>query len=1009
MRKNNHKNRIIRAISETLEARALFDVTPISFSSSVSFVAGTGPDAIASADFNGDGNADLAVADQSAHKVNVFFGNGAGAFSAGPVLALSAAPVAIITGDFNGDGKPDIAVATTAGDGASGSAVDVFLNNGDGTFGLGQITAIQANSTAGDPVALAAADFNKDGHLDLAVSIYSVSGVGAAGVMIGTGNGSFSTPTLYPVNGFATGIAAGEFNGDSNADLAVASTSVDIASGAKNDGTASNTISTFLGDGLGNFTPGAAGATLSTSGVLDSLSTINLTASNTLGLLAGSTDGTVTVIPNTGGSFNTSAIATVAGGTGVTAVGDFNLDGIPDFVSANGGGLYPFNSVTVVPGIGSGGIGTSQDLAVGSSPVGVVVADFNNDGKPDIASVNENDGTVSVLLNTTAVTQVASRTTLASDNASVPAGSTVTLTATVNGVSVSPLAGESIPTGTVYFYDGSALLGSSALVSGTDQTEFQVSSLIVGNHALHAVYGGDTAYTGSKSAVLAQTISPTATQGPDLVGTLLSTTLPATLAPGESGTIRVQITNQGNTPASAVIENAAYLSLDNTVDPGSVALTLRGALARTRVRLKAGQSEILTGTVTVPQNTPLAGYQLLVQLNSTGSLLESVTTNNTVVSPTTYAVSDVFGTVAGRAGVLLNVADNNGTPALFRLTGPGSGAVNIGDAGVQIVLTGTTAASVLTITSPRGSALFTASDLTDTSAIGSIRAPGLSVTNTLALSGSAGSITLGSLGATMEGTFTLGTGVAPVINITNVVGMNLGTSGGIKSLTVGNWESGTIYAGWIGTLLARRDFNAVMYVGGSGDPGGFALKSATIRGTASRAWSAIGNVGRISITTTAPVANSWSFSSAGLLQSLSLGSSFYGGVNVFNIGTMQVRGDLNDALISTAANFNSLIVTGNLINTHVLAAEQAAGTLGSVRVTGGSTGSTIGAGVGGVTGLNPDIPPNGLGTIKAITVLGAVDANTRFLAANLPIHAVLGGKRVVPATDPHFAASAGTI
>jgi hypothetical protein len=43
-----------------------------------------------------------------------------------------------------------------------------------------------------------------------------------------------------------------------------------------------------------------------------------------------------------------------------------------------------------------------QTFAVGSAPVGAAVADFNGDGRPDLALVNYNDGTVSVLLNTTA-------------------------------------------------------------------------------------------------------------------------------------------------------------------------------------------------------------------------------------------------------------------------------------------------------------------------------------------------------------------------------------------------------------------------------------------------------------------------------------------------------------------------------------------------------------------------------------------------------------------------------
>jgi hypothetical protein len=1003
MRKKLRKNQLVRAFTEVLEHRRLFDVTPISFASSVSFVAGTAPDAIASADFNADGNADLAVADRATDKVNIFFGNGTGAFSAGPVLSLSAPPVAILTGDFNGDGKPDIAVATTAAVNQSTTAIVVFLNTGGGTFGLGQITTLSTTATPGEPVALAAADFNKDGHLDIAATEYDAyySGNGVAAVMLGNGNGTFAVPTLNPVTGYVTGIAAGDFTNNGDPDIAVTSTSVNVSSGATNDGSASNTLTIFSGDGLGDMTV-AGSQNIDTTGTVDNVSVANLTTDGTLGLLVGSTDGTVTVLPNIGGTFNTSAVATAAGGAGVTAVGDFNLDGIPDFVTANGGGLNSSNSVTVVPGAGSGTLSASQTLNVGSDPVAVVVGDFNNDGKPDIATANEGDTTVSILLNTTAVTRVASTTTLTSDNLSAPAGSTVTLTATVNGVSVSPLPGESIPTGTVYFYDGSTLLGSSAIVAGTDQTELQVSSLIVGDHSLHAVYGGDTAYAGDHSNVIAQVISPTATDGPDLVGTLLSSTLPTTIAPGETGTIRVQITNQGNQPGTAVIQNAAYLSLDSTVDPGSVSLDLRGGLARTKIHLKAGQSIVLTGTVTVPQTAPLASYSLLVALNTTGSLAESVPGNDTVVSATTDTVADVFGTVAGRAGVVLKVADANGTSATFRLSGPGSGAVNIGDDGTAIVLTGTTAASVLTMTTSRGSALFSATSLTDDSAIGSIRAPGLSVTDTLSLPGGVGNLTMGSFGQNTLaiGVITLGNSEPNVITIPSITNSNLNASGGIKSLTVNNWAAGTISAGWIGTIRSAHSFAAGVSLTGVGAPGGVALQSAAIPGQADGEFNITGNVGRISL---GSLPNSWACNISGSVQSLSMGPGFLGTIEVGSIGTLQVRGNLS-GIIDAATNIKSVSVTGNLVNAEILAGTQGVGALGSVRITGGLTTSIVAAGltIGVPVGSSTPATVNNNGTINSISIHGPVDAGSQFAAANLPKTAVLAGKRVTTATDTQF-------
>ena len=163
------------------------------------------------ADFNGDGNEDLAVADGADNRVYLFFGNGAGAFSAGPVLSLSSPPVGILTGDFNGDGRPDIAVACTAGEGQSTTSVDVFLNTGAGTFGLGQITTVETGAVPGEPVPIAAGDFNGDGHLDLAVGDYTNESIS---ILLGTGTGTFAAPVNYQSNAHPTAIAAAHFDND---------------------------------------------------------------------------------------------------------------------------------------------------------------------------------------------------------------------------------------------------------------------------------------------------------------------------------------------------------------------------------------------------------------------------------------------------------------------------------------------------------------------------------------------------------------------------------------------------------------------------------------------------------------------------------------------------------------------------------------------------------------------------------------------------------------------------
>jgi hypothetical protein len=85
------------------------------------------PKSGATGDFNGDGNADLAIANLSSNNVSVLLGNGNGTFQTAVTYSTGASPTFVVVSDFNGDRKPDLAVV-------NGSNISVLLGNGDGTF-----------------------------------------------------------------------------------------------------------------------------------------------------------------------------------------------------------------------------------------------------------------------------------------------------------------------------------------------------------------------------------------------------------------------------------------------------------------------------------------------------------------------------------------------------------------------------------------------------------------------------------------------------------------------------------------------------------------------------------------------------------------------------------------------------------------------------------------------------------------------------------------------------------
>ena len=290
------------------------------FQTAVDYGAGTGPRSIRSADVNGDGKPDLVVADSSTNQVSILLANSGGTFQGAVAYNTGTAPHAVTTGDFNGDGKADLAVANSGS-----SNVSILLGYGDGTFH----TAV--NYSAGTtPESVVTGDFNRDGKADLAVAN---SGSNNVSILLGNGDGTFQTATTYSAGTSPVALAVGDFNRDGKLDLAVA-----------NSG--SNNLSILVGNGSGGF-------------------------ASAVNYLVGTSP---------------SAVLTH----------DFNGDGIPDVAIANSGS----NNATLLIGNGDGTFIASANYSAGTAPVSIATADFNGDGKPDLALANSGSNNVSVLLNT---------------------------------------------------------------------------------------------------------------------------------------------------------------------------------------------------------------------------------------------------------------------------------------------------------------------------------------------------------------------------------------------------------------------------------------------------------------------------------------------------------------------------------------------------------------------------------------------------------------------------------
>ena len=441
-----------------------------SFQTAVAYDSGSPSDvgAVAIADLNGDHRPDLVVINESSNRVTVLLGNGDGTFQPGTTYESGGMlPTSVAVADVNGDSRPDILVTNACSDANCDGGVGALLGNGDGTF-QPAATYPSGGITA---TAIAAADVNHDGKLDLLVANDCAGSCpqikGAVAVLLGNGNGTFQPAISYDSGGaHANGVSATDINGDGNVDLEVSNL-------------AQNTVGVLLGNGNGTFQPAV----------------------------------TYSSDPGSAGSVVVSV-----------AVSDVNGDGKPDLLLVNqslGGDGNNGGAVALLLGNGDGTFQAAVNYPSGGYiALRLVVGDLNGDSRPDLLIANacstsagdkcdgpidQITGSVGALLNN--VGAPPTTTSLVSSANPAAINWVVTYTAMVTSQS-------GAPTGTVLFQDGGASLATVSLTG--NQAAFSTTYPVKGTHPISATYSGElNSEEGSASDVLTEVIlkpKPTSTQ-----------------------------------------------------------------------------------------------------------------------------------------------------------------------------------------------------------------------------------------------------------------------------------------------------------------------------------------------------------------------------------------------------------------------------------------------------------------------------------------------------------------
>ena len=335
--------------------------------------------ALAIADLDKDGDLDLVVADRRSYNIDTLFGNVNGTFGEQTTYSTGDGndPVVVAVGDVNNDGQVDLVVSTSIS-----AIIDIRLGYRNGSFGSGKTFSTAFVFSA---EAVVIGHFNEDGHVDLAI--------GANGVclMFGDGNGEFSEPRKIPSSALSYGtfVATGDFNNDHQIDLVALDFYEHNAEVLLNRGSGYFEVST-------RFSTGPVGSTPSSLALAD----FNNDTRLDMVIVDYEKDRLLVFLGHNNGTFREYIIYPLPIYTRPNSVvaGDFNHDGWMDLAVT----YENAHNVSVWLGVANGTFLSPTLFSTGtdSMPTKLAKADFNHDGRLDLAIIDKKNNKIVILTNT---------------------------------------------------------------------------------------------------------------------------------------------------------------------------------------------------------------------------------------------------------------------------------------------------------------------------------------------------------------------------------------------------------------------------------------------------------------------------------------------------------------------------------------------------------------------------------------------------------------------------------